>query len=203
MDLRAIPGILDHDRNFSYFKAAGEIFKWRDGFPIGSHLAELGSEAYAIAYDDGFEEWRKHIYRRRYIDDVILIFNIRHISEILKFVREDFYPGLVCEHKFSIGKVEYLGLNLEFTEEGFFELSPIIKDIKIVGKSYGAEPRSIIKGYIRRIIDLTVSRRKREKVLQLVGETVDMLNSRRFNFNKARVLSDAERIMREYDIGEL
>lgn len=141
--------------------------------------------------------------RRRYIDDVILIFNIKHLSEIKSFIREDFYPGLLCEHKFDIGKVEYLGLTLEFTEEGFFELSPIIKDIKIVGKSYGAEPRSIIKGYIRRIIDLTVSTRKRRKVLQLTGEAVDMLNSRWFNFNKARVLADAERTLREYDIGEL
>ena len=98
-------------------------------------------------------------------------------------------------------KVEYLGLNLEFVN-GFFELSPIIKEIKIVGKSYGAEPRSIIKGYIRRIIDCTVSRNKQMKVRSLVAETVDMLNSRGFKYNKARVLADAMRTMRN-DIGDM
>ena len=93
-------------------------------------------------------------------------------------------------------KVEYLGCNLEFLN-GFFELSPIIKDIKIVGQSYGAEPRSIVKGYIRRIIDCTVSSKKQQKVIQLVGEAVDMLNARGFKFDKAKKQADAVRVMRE------
>ena len=87
---------------------------------------------------------------------------------------------------------------LPWTSTDFaFELSPIIKDIKIVGKSYGAEPRSIIKGYIRRIIDCTVSSKKQQKVIQLVGEAVDMLNARGFKFDRAKKQADAVRVMRE------
>ena len=74
---------------------------------------------------------------------------------------------------------------------------PHIKDIKIVGQSYGAEPRSIIKGYIRRIIDCTVSSKKQQKVIQLVGEAVDMLNARGFKFDRAKKQADAVRVMRE------
>ena len=73
----------------------------------------------------------------------------------------------------------------------------VIKDIKIVGQSYGAEPRSIIKGYIRRIIDCTVSSKKQQKVIQLVGEAVDMLNARGFKFDRAKKQADAVRVMRE------
>ena len=80
---------------------------------------------------------------------------------------------------------------------GHFELSPIIKEIKIVGRSYGAEPRSIMKGYIRRIIDCTVSRNKQQKVFQLVGEAVDMLNARGFKFDKEKKQADAMRVMKE------
>ena len=64
-------------------------------------------------------------------------------------------------------------------------------------KSYGAEPRSIIKGYIRRIIDCTVSSKKQQKVIQLVGEAVDMLNARGFKFDRAKKQADAVRVMRE------
>ena len=84
-----------------------------------------------------------------------------------------------------------------FVHLGSQELSPIIKDIKIVGQSYGAEPRSIIKGYIRRIIDCTVSSKKQQKVIQLVGEAVDMLNARGFKFDRAKKQADAVRVMRE------
>ena len=40
------------------------------------------------------------------------------------------------------------------------------------------------------------------KVRSLVAETVDMLNSRGFKYNKARVLADAMRTMRN-DIGDM
>ena len=137
----------------------------------------------------------KLVYRKRYIDDILIIFSLSKFWEAAPFINENFYPGLTLETKIGC-KVEYLGCNLEFLN-GFFELSPIIKDIKIVGQSYGAEPRSIVKGYIRRIIDCTVSSKKQQKVIQLVGEAVDMLNARGFKFDKAKKQADAVRVMRE------
>lgn len=146
----------------NYFTYAGEVFKQKDGLPMGSPLAPVLS---CLVMDKLLEDVRYDIRGKakvlsKYVDDLLLVIDKQCISEVLS-IFNTFHPSINFTHELeSHNSIPYLDLRLtrrlnRITFDWFYKPINSGRMLNYVSHHPFHQKMNVAKGLLRRVLLLS------------------------------------------------